>query len=82
MFQKLSGMENFMERRRGGSEGVREGGSIKIFRRIFFVTSAEKFRRGETLVLLLSRVSKNVSCQREGIRIFRQKYLSLCQKFS
>ena len=43
VFRKHSGIENFMEKSRGGSEG----GSIKIFRRIFFVTSVEKLRRGK-----------------------------------
>ena len=42
VFQKISGSEKkkFMDRGRG------EGGSIKIFRRIFFVSQCRKFRKG------------------------------------
>ena len=61
-----------------GWQGGREGVS-KLSVEFCFVTSIEKFRTGDTLVLLLFRVSKNVRCKGEGIRIFRQNFC-LCAK--
>ena len=54
MFHKLSGIENFMENRRGG----REGGSIKIFRENFLSPVSKNFIGGCFSVCFVSGIEK------------------------
>ena len=76
-FRKIPAAKKFMHKRGGGS--------IKIFRRIFFSRSAEKCRGG-TLQSFINFGYRKSLDERVGggsVKIFRQKFhVSQCRKVS
>ena len=77
-FSQNSGLENFLEKRMAGREG---GGVSRFSVEIFISPVSKKFLGGSFCDSFISGIEK-FQCKRGGIRTFRHKILSLCQKFS